>query len=130
MFRQLLEIYFAAIAAKVVDLALILCRRHRVFFVYVHPTNWIFYHLDCSPFARLFHSQKPTMLKDSTVAILSFASAITEARWFPNVLGSIVLDKPLNELFRIIVVEDTCSGLLTAGFDNLLNDFGNPAGTL
>ncbi len=69
------------------------------------------------------------MAKDSIVVILSFASAFTEARWFPNVLGSIVLDKPLNELFRIIVVQEARSGVFAADTNNFLHDLRNPSGS-
>lgn len=59
MFWQLLKIYFATMAAEVVGLALVLCRRHRIVFVYIHPAHWIFYHLNFSPFAKLFDAQEP-----------------------------------------------------------------------
>lgn len=126
---RLLEFRFARIAAEIERFAFVLCFRRSIFFVDIHPAHWIFCHLYFPPFARLFYSQNPTMPKDSMVVILSFAHAFTKARWLPNMIGPIVLDKSVNKFFWVLVVENAGSRLFAADPDNLFHDLRYPSGS-
>ena len=69
------------------------------------------------------------MPNDSIVVILSFASAFTKARRFPNVIRSIVPGKSVDEFLWVVVVENAGSGVFAADPDDFLHDLRNPSGS-